>query len=1685
MKKKIFSTLLLVAFALASTSMFVSCKDYDDDINANRNAIDALQATVTQLQNALATCQSNCQANKAAFDTWVAGVKDAKTLQDAINGNATAISNLQAALDALKAEAATKAELAALKAALEAADATLQAAIDGKASQAQVDQLASLLAGINQPISEILTKYATVDQLTAAQANLQEQINALLAYEARIATLEQELAGKLNEAQVKELIAAALQDYATVAALDALREVVNGKASAQEVAEIREALQNYALKSDLAPYDQAIAALNAALEGKASVAELTQLKETLEAALAEKANQSALDQLTTTVNALSATVGGQGEAITELQTLVGQLKEALEDKASKDDIAELNTKIANAISELTALINDKADKSALEELIQSVNDYKSSNDAAVNELRVLAGQLEENKADKSRVEALATLLTEVSGKADETAQALATLTEVVNGHTTELANKASVQALNELAGKVDLKANQSDLAALTIIVGGLSSDLATLTGTVTTINTVTIPAMNLAIEGNAASIGELQAADVEINGRIDGLMNSLNTAVTTFSEQINVIQYLIKRAITSLVLQPKFYVIGIESVELPALAYQPLISLNPQDQTFDVLRYDKEAKKSLIEQVAFHDLDLYEYVKPGTIDNPEYFEPSKIYDDDEDLPKVNATYLLNPGDVTTYEQFRENPWAIIQQFTAIDHDTYGVPSSAYYHVNPNTADLSKITDLKFYTNTAIVLDEVESRRLKSSTKQGLDGRYVIDEDVIKNPYKYYEGGILEIPFTANNWEAYFKQLVNDANGWTLAPKMEDPVHDSYVAVIEDNIDFIALQAFTKDTTVTSDYAAVVPTVYHIIGLHDLDPIAGDTTVYYRGKLYDHKPHWWPMPYCCNHSWANTSMRHLYKQAAHAIQNVYTHDVAYNDSLDIFKFIVTHYAYLGPTSNRSSYGATLDPIDAEGIRDTSLLKKLGLTYQFELIDYNSGQNVTEETRHLTAEVWKDGKVIAKLATDEDALNDGFIKKTNLDCIPDSVVVIPRSVLHINGVGYKTKYNEIATREAIDREPLVKVTMLDKNGNTIEAGYIKLKITEFPMDHTPKEFTVPIEGEFVMNCTENGKLRWSQVEDFILGELQKRGFDDKGLIKDEFTEYYELQTKTGVKGSPAILYTYDEETGQYVEDDDVMGKVVEIVDKYDLQTNVLAWEFGTDPEVLEKLFKPTVASKGQGTATEPLTVMVKYEPTAAGWQNGQTPLYIRLTVKPEQFFFAYTEKGLNKRYAYWYHFNSDDNTISNPDDAKEIHLYAPVPANHFGNGAETPLNDLDYQNSLEFYFQKPVLDIEPEILEKFDKILEGKSDFEFVHPKDVKANQKDGTTLDADDNWVVSGVTKTYILTLSEDNKQIWATENVEGALPELVCWIADKKVEEAAGGRFEQYVFYNNSYAAKDLLNKRGLYNAKGQKDTDYLSADNTTFTVWIEANQWVGDCYRVLAEDNVFRARFLRPVNVYIDLAGAAEAEWIDGLNKVQYADAKFNNLLTISARDWRNYQLVETKTYDDTNKKIWEQYYGLEKDLSTYVDWFDMWDDANMTTSGRNAIKFDANFTPADWQMERIDVFGQPGIPGFTAVEGLLAIINDAEADANLKARAQEAYDKLQPIDKTHTFKYESQNAEIAAKGSDVHIYVPVKASSTSGAKYVFSNGNEGVLENIPTVWYRIKIHKTTQQTEGNAKRK
>ena len=74
MKRKIFSKLLMVALVIAAVGSFVSCKDYDDDINNLQKQIDAkaalseLTALQSTLDGKIAAAQSAATAAQAKAD---------------------------------------------------------------------------------------------------------------------------------------------------------------------------------------------------------------------------------------------------------------------------------------------------------------------------------------------------------------------------------------------------------------------------------------------------------------------------------------------------------------------------------------------------------------------------------------------------------------------------------------------------------------------------------------------------------------------------------------------------------------------------------------------------------------------------------------------------------------------------------------------------------------------------------------------------------------------------------------------------------------------------------------------------------------------------------------------------------------------------------------------------------------------------------------------------------------------------------------------------------------------------------------------------------------------------------------------------------------------------------------------------------------------------------------------------------------------------------------------------------------------------------------------------------------------------------------------------------------------------------------------------------------------------------
>ena len=200
---------------------------------------------------------------------------------------------------------------------------------------------------------------------------------------------------------------------------------------------------------------------------------------------------------------------------------------------------------------------------------------------------------------------------------------------------------------------------------------------------------------------------------------------------------------------------------------------------------------------------------------------------------------------------------------------------------------------------------------------------------------------------------------------------------------------------------------------------------------------------------------------NDNAGHMYKYAEQAINADFTHSIPYNKTLDILPFVETHFTYIGTQARWIDYDQKMD---------AATFKKLGLRYVFSVVDYEDGHHATGESRHITIE-----------PKANPAADFGY----------DEVILTPRSVAYDKeGKSYSTIKDKVATREAIDREPLIKVEIVDPNNNVLEVGYIKLLITD---NYEALQKEIPIEDDYVMNCTFKGGIKWSQVEESILAEL----------------------------------------------------------------------------------------------------------------------------------------------------------------------------------------------------------------------------------------------------------------------------------------------------------------------------------------------------------------------------------------------------------------------------------------------------------------------------------------------------------------------------------------------------------------------------------------------------------------
>jgi hypothetical protein len=154
----------------------------------------------------------------------------------------------------------------------------------------------------------------------------------------------------------------------------------------------------------------------------------------------------------------------------------------------------------------------------------------------------------------------------------------------------------------------------------------------------------------------------------------------------------------------------------------------------------------------------------------------------------------------------------------------------------------------------------------------------------------------------------------------------------------------------------------------------------------------------------------------------------------------------------------------------------------------------------------------------------------------------------------------------------------------------------------------------------------------------------------------------------------------------------------------------------------------------------------------------------------------------------------------------------------------------------------------------------------------------------------------------------------------------------------------QIDYANNKYA-QDILNYSGRLNQAATdlqtSSTEYLGVENKTFTAFIQIVQNGTFCYNLLMPNEYFKARWLRPINVY-NKGGM----WTDALNTRQ----ELVVAEIVGVKDWRNMEVNGSLT---GTANVNAPFYGIADSTFQhfYVDAANIYTDHHKAVGDRAAL--------------------------------------------------------------------------------------------------------------------------------------
>lgn len=237
MRKKFLSLALVGAVTLASMSTFVSCKNYDDDLKAQQELIEALAGTTSELESQLTSTKTELEGKLATVNTKLAAA------EESLAGLAAADEKISQDVAQLRSDlTAQKTALEAQIATCNAAIAELQAAVAGKVSQTEYNAFVAdasaklaaltgnyeqLAADLNKLSTETGTSIASILKSVAdLQAKDTELSEGLTAAQKQIADNKAELLKKIADEKADVQAKITAEEAARIAAVENLQNQV-------------------------------------------------------------------------------------------------------------------------------------------------------------------------------------------------------------------------------------------------------------------------------------------------------------------------------------------------------------------------------------------------------------------------------------------------------------------------------------------------------------------------------------------------------------------------------------------------------------------------------------------------------------------------------------------------------------------------------------------------------------------------------------------------------------------------------------------------------------------------------------------------------------------------------------------------------------------------------------------------------------------------------------------------------------------------------------------------------------------------------------------------------------------------------------------------------------------------------------------------------------------------------------------------------------------------------------------------------------------------------------------------------------------------------------------------------------------------------------------------------------------